>query len=285
MLGGDASVATNGFWSALTIATTQKLPMLFYIEDNGYGISVPSTSRRRAATSPRTWRPSATCRSSPATAPSRRGGALIAQAVAHVRGGKGPALLRLPCRGSRATPSRTPRPTRPRRLSRRRGRAIRCPAQAVPGAGARSATKRGQRSKAGAPGGRRRARHAPKRRRRIPTSVTRHVFYDGDRWQADSFSGRAASGPRAIAPPGSDETAHARGRADQHGHRDPPHARPRARDQSARAGVRRGCRAQGRRPRGDAGPAGQVRRRRACSTPASPRKASSAARSAWRWPG
>src|SRR5204863_3039214 len=40
-LGGDASVATNGFWSALTIATTLKLPMLFYIEDNGYGISVP----------------------------------------------------------------------------------------------------------------------------------------------------------------------------------------------------------------------------------------------------
>lgn len=41
-VGGDASVATNGFWSALTIATTQKLPMLFYIEDNGYGISVSS---------------------------------------------------------------------------------------------------------------------------------------------------------------------------------------------------------------------------------------------------
>src|SRR3546814_2713606 len=41
VLGGDASVATNGFWSALTIATTQKPPMLFYIEDNQYGISVP----------------------------------------------------------------------------------------------------------------------------------------------------------------------------------------------------------------------------------------------------
>lgn len=42
VLGGDASVATNGFWSALTMATTQRLPMLFYIEDNGYGISVSS---------------------------------------------------------------------------------------------------------------------------------------------------------------------------------------------------------------------------------------------------
>lgn len=39
-LGGDASVATNGFWSALTIATTLSLPMLFYIEDNDLGISV-----------------------------------------------------------------------------------------------------------------------------------------------------------------------------------------------------------------------------------------------------
>ena len=42
VLGGDASAATNGFWSALTIATTVRLPMLFYIEDNGFGISVPA---------------------------------------------------------------------------------------------------------------------------------------------------------------------------------------------------------------------------------------------------
>ncbi len=40
VLGGEASVATNGFWSALTMATTLSLPMLFYIEDNGLGISV-----------------------------------------------------------------------------------------------------------------------------------------------------------------------------------------------------------------------------------------------------
>lgn len=42
-LGGDGSVATNGFWSALTIATTLRLPMLFFIEDNRYGISVPAS--------------------------------------------------------------------------------------------------------------------------------------------------------------------------------------------------------------------------------------------------
>ena len=40
--GGDASTATNGFWSALNIATTERLPLLFFIEDNGYGISVPA---------------------------------------------------------------------------------------------------------------------------------------------------------------------------------------------------------------------------------------------------
>jgi 2-oxoisovalerate dehydrogenase E1 component len=42
VLGGDASTATNGFWAALNIATTLTLPLLFYIEDNGYGISVPA---------------------------------------------------------------------------------------------------------------------------------------------------------------------------------------------------------------------------------------------------
>jgi 2-oxoisovalerate dehydrogenase E1 component len=42
VLGGDASCATGGFWSAVTIATTQQLPLLIYVEDNGYGISVPS---------------------------------------------------------------------------------------------------------------------------------------------------------------------------------------------------------------------------------------------------
>ena len=40
--GGEASTATNGFWAALNIATTQQLPILFFIEDNGYGISVRS---------------------------------------------------------------------------------------------------------------------------------------------------------------------------------------------------------------------------------------------------
>lgn len=41
-LGGDGSVASNGFWAALNIATTQQLPLLFFIEDNAYGLSVPT---------------------------------------------------------------------------------------------------------------------------------------------------------------------------------------------------------------------------------------------------
>jgi 2-oxoisovalerate dehydrogenase E1 component len=41
-LGGDGSVATNGFWASLNIVTTLKLPYLYFIEDNRYGLSVPS---------------------------------------------------------------------------------------------------------------------------------------------------------------------------------------------------------------------------------------------------
>ena len=40
--GGDGSVATNGFWAALNTACVEKLPVLFYIEHNGYAISTPS---------------------------------------------------------------------------------------------------------------------------------------------------------------------------------------------------------------------------------------------------
>ncbi len=42
-MGGDGSVATSGFWSALNISTTLSLPIVFVIEDNGWGIGVPSS--------------------------------------------------------------------------------------------------------------------------------------------------------------------------------------------------------------------------------------------------
>jgi len=41
-MGGEGSVAANGFWAALNIVTTMWYPFLFVIEDNQYGLSVPS---------------------------------------------------------------------------------------------------------------------------------------------------------------------------------------------------------------------------------------------------
>ena len=95
-MGGDASVATNGFWSALTMATTLKLPMMFYIEDNGFGISVPSHLQT----------PGADIAANLASfsglhvlsgdgAQPQEAARLIHAAIAHVRGRAGPCLLRL----------------------------------------------------------------------------------------------------------------------------------------------------------------------------------------------
>ncbi|HEV2745936.1 MAG TPA: transketolase C-terminal domain-containing protein [Allosphingosinicella sp.] len=96
VLGGDASVATNGFWSALTIATTQKLPMLFYIEDNQYGISVPSTHQTPGGDIAANLASFANLKiwSGDGTEPTEAA-RLLKLAVVHVRGGNGPALLRL----------------------------------------------------------------------------------------------------------------------------------------------------------------------------------------------
>ncbi len=96
VLGGEASVATNGFWSALTLATTLALPLLFYIEDNGYGISVPArfqTPGGDIAANLASFTNLAVSNgdgSDPAEA-----ARLIAAAVAQVRANRGPALLRL----------------------------------------------------------------------------------------------------------------------------------------------------------------------------------------------
>ncbi len=96
VLGGDGSVASNGFWAALTIATTQALPMLFYIEDNGFGISVPSTFQTPGGDIARnlaSW--SGLEIISGDGAEPQEAAALIDRAMAHVRARKGPCLLRL----------------------------------------------------------------------------------------------------------------------------------------------------------------------------------------------
>lgn len=96
VLGGDASVATNGFWSALTIATTQRLPMLFYIEDNGYGISVSSqlqTPGGNIAANLRSYAGLAILEGD-GTDP-HEAATLTSQAVQLVRDARAPVLLRL----------------------------------------------------------------------------------------------------------------------------------------------------------------------------------------------
>ncbi|MCO5192170.1 MAG: thiamine pyrophosphate-dependent enzyme [Anaerolineae bacterium] len=96
VFGGDGSVATNGFWSALTIATTLQLPVLFVIEDNGYAISVKGglqTPGRNIAANLaafnglQIWDGSGVIPAESAE--------LVANAVQHVRDGNGPGLLRL----------------------------------------------------------------------------------------------------------------------------------------------------------------------------------------------
>src|SRR5258707_5094290 len=94
--GGDASTATNGFWAALNIVTAERLPFLFFIEDNGYGISVSSHQQTPGGNITRNLESFRGLRvldgdgSDPAAA-----AALIQDAGAGVRAGDGPALIRL----------------------------------------------------------------------------------------------------------------------------------------------------------------------------------------------
>ncbi len=96
VLGGDGSVASNGFWAALTIATTQKLPLLFFIEDNGYGLSVPrhfQTPGGDIAANLASFKNLHLLWGS-GTQPAEAA-RLIHEAVTYVRQGDGPCLLRL----------------------------------------------------------------------------------------------------------------------------------------------------------------------------------------------
>jgi 2-oxoisovalerate dehydrogenase E1 component len=95
-LGGDGSVAANGFWAALNIATTLKLPMLFFIEDNGYGISVPRSFQTPGGDISANLKAYTGLRviSGTGTDPEKTA-KLVREAVAYVRGGNGPSLLRV----------------------------------------------------------------------------------------------------------------------------------------------------------------------------------------------
>ncbi|MGD8426906.1 MAG: transketolase C-terminal domain-containing protein [Balneolaceae bacterium] len=96
VLGGEGSVATNGFWSAMTIATTQNLPILFYIEDNGYGISVPGDFQTPGGNIAKNLYSFKNIRifDGDGTDPVEASD-LISQSVEYVRDRKGPALIHL----------------------------------------------------------------------------------------------------------------------------------------------------------------------------------------------
>lgn len=96
VLGGDGSVATNGFWSALTMATTLNLPVLFFIEDNGYGISVRSDLQTPGGNIANNLYSFKNLRifDGDGTEP-EEAFQLITQSVNYVRNRKGPALIRL----------------------------------------------------------------------------------------------------------------------------------------------------------------------------------------------
>lgn len=95
-LGGDGSVATNGFWAALTMATTLKLPMLFYIEDNDLGISVRGGMQTPGGDIAKNLASfnNLFIRNGSGTDPHEASG-LLHEAATHVRSGAGPALVRL----------------------------------------------------------------------------------------------------------------------------------------------------------------------------------------------
>lgn len=95
-MGGDASAATSGFWSALTMATTLKLPMLFYIEDNGLGISVGGEMQTPGGNIAKNLASfgNLLIRDGDGTEPAEAA-RLLGEAVTHVRAGGGPALVRL----------------------------------------------------------------------------------------------------------------------------------------------------------------------------------------------
>jgi 2-oxoisovalerate dehydrogenase E1 component len=95
-MGGEGSTAANGFWAALNIVTTRNLPYLFFIEDNAFAISV----RSRLQTPGSNLAENLQCYNNlnildgDGTDPAQAA-AKIAEALAYVRAGNGPCLLRM----------------------------------------------------------------------------------------------------------------------------------------------------------------------------------------------
>ncbi|HJW90207.1 MAG TPA: thiamine pyrophosphate-dependent enzyme, partial [Anaerolineales bacterium] len=94
--GGEGSVAANGFWAALNIAAPLRLPLLFFIENNCYGLSVPASMQTpggNIAENLASYKSLLVLDGDGVTPPETC--ELISAAVNHVRSGAGPCLLHL----------------------------------------------------------------------------------------------------------------------------------------------------------------------------------------------
>ena len=94
--GGEGSTAANGFWAGINIAATLRLPVLFFIEDNRYGLSVPSSLQTPGGdiTANLASFRDLLILNSDGTDPIQAWQAILS-AVNHVRSGKGACLIRM----------------------------------------------------------------------------------------------------------------------------------------------------------------------------------------------
>jgi 2-oxoisovalerate dehydrogenase E1 component len=92
--GGDGTTSQGEFWEAMNSASIQKLPMLFFIEDNEYAISVPLEVQTAGGNISRLVQnfPHFHFEECDGTDPVTSYAA-ITRAVAHIRAGKGPAFV------------------------------------------------------------------------------------------------------------------------------------------------------------------------------------------------
>jgi len=95
-MGGEGSTAANGFWAALNIVTTLRLPMIFSIENNNYGLSTPSELQTPCGdiTGNLSCFANLLTIDADGTDPEQAWRA-ICQAVEHARSGAGPCLLQM----------------------------------------------------------------------------------------------------------------------------------------------------------------------------------------------
>lgn len=95
-MGGEGSTAANGFWAALNIAATQCLPMLFFIENNSFGLSVPAVFQSPNGDFAANLDSFGNLKviDADGTAPAEAWKA-ISEAIAYIRGIAGPCLLHM----------------------------------------------------------------------------------------------------------------------------------------------------------------------------------------------